>query len=135
MEKLARFSVSLPSDLLERFDRWVEVRGNKTRSDALRQLIRRYISESCWEDGDQIVFGTVTLFYDHHSHDSAQEITSLQHDFGDIIICSTHIHVDHHNCFESVVFRGKSSRVKKFAKDLSGLKDVSSSEPVISTIP
>jgi CopG family transcriptional regulator, nickel-responsive regulator len=135
LEKLARFSVSLPSELLERFDKWIEERGHKTRSDALRQLIRRFISESCWEDGEQTVFGTVTLSYDHHSHDSAQEITSLQHDFGDIIICSTHIHADHHHCFESVVFRGRSSRVREFVRDLIGLRDVSSSDPVISAIP
>ncbi|WP_369294194.1 ribbon-helix-helix protein, CopG family, partial [Klebsiella pneumoniae] len=75
MDKLARFSVSLPAPLLDMFDSWIEARGYRTRSDALRQLIRRFISESYWEDGEKIVFGTVTLTYDHHSHDSASEIT------------------------------------------------------------
>ncbi|HOI81044.1 MAG: nickel-responsive transcriptional regulator NikR [Thermovirgaceae bacterium] len=135
MDKLARFSVSLPAPLLDRFDSWIEARGYRTRSDALRQLIRRFISESYWEDGEKIVFGTVTLTYDHHSHDSASEITNLQHEFGDLIICSTHIHADYHHCFESVVFKGKASRVKEFVRQLSGLKDVSSSDPVISSIP
>ncbi|MDO9507755.1 MAG: nickel-responsive transcriptional regulator NikR [Thermovirgaceae bacterium] len=135
MEKLARFSVSLPATLLDKFDVWIEMRGHKTRSDALRQLIRRFISESCWEDGEQTIFGTVTLTYDHHSHDSAQEITALQHNFGDLIICSTHIHADRHHCFESVVFKGKASRVKEFIKEVSGLKDVYGSDPIITAIP
>ena len=135
MDKLARFSVSLPAPLLDKFDSWVDTRGFRNRSEALRELIRRFISESCWEDGEKTVFGTVTLTYDHHSGDSAREITSLQHDFGDLIICSTHIHADHHHCFESVVFHGKASRVKEFIRQLSGLRDVSSSDPVITTIP
>ena len=123
------------ASLLEKFDAWVETRGFRNRSEALRELIRRFISESCWEDGEKTVFGTVTLTYDHHSGDSAREITSLQHDFGDLIICSTHIHADHHHCFESVVFHGRASRVKEFIRQLSGLRDVSSSDPVITTIP
>lgn len=135
MDRLARFSVSLPASLLKKFDAWIDASGHKTRSDALRQLIRRFISESCWEAGGQTVFGAVTLTYEHHSHDSAQEITSLQHDFGDLIICSTHIHADQNHCFESVVFKGKALRVKEFIRKISGLRDVYSSEPVITTIP
>lgn len=135
LDKLARFSISLPAPLLEKFDQWIEAKGHKTRSDALRLLIRRFISESCWEDGEKTVFGTVTLTYDHHSHDSAQEITSLQHDFGDLIICSTHIHADEHHCFEIVVFKGKPSRVRELIRNLSGLRDVYSSDPAIAAIP
>ncbi len=89
MDNLTRFSVSLPALLLEDFDRSLEARGYRTRSDAMRQLIRRFITESYWDEGEKTLFGTVTLTYDHHSHDSAREITSLQHEFGDLIICTT----------------------------------------------
>jgi len=130
MERLARFSVSLPEGLLNKFDHWIEKRGHKTRSDALRQLIRYYIAESFWEEGDQEVYGALTLTYDHHSHDAAREVTAIQHDFGDIIICSTHIHVDHDHCFEVVVLRGEASKVKTFLNAVSGLKSVHNTNPV-----
>jgi CopG family nickel-responsive transcriptional regulator len=135
LDKLTRFSISLPASLLEDFDGSLEARGYRTRSDAMRQLIRRFITESFWEEGDKSIFGTVTLTYDHHSHDSAKEITALQHEFGDLIVCTTHIHADYQHCFESVVFRGKASRVREFIKEISGLKDVQSSDPAVSFIP
>ncbi|MBO8153161.1 nickel-responsive transcriptional regulator NikR [Thermovirga sp.] len=134
MERLARFSISLPESLLEEFDRWIEKKGHTSRSDVLRQLIRNYISETYWEEGTKEVYGTVTLIYDHHSHDTAQELTSLQHDFSDIIICSTHIHIDHDHCFEVVVLKGSSASVKKFIDALNGLKSVYHTNPVFTAI-
>gem|GEM_PF-3071936 len=56
MDKLTRFSISLPASLLEDFDGSLEARGYRTRSDAMRQLIRRFITESFWEEGDKSNF-------------------------------------------------------------------------------
>lgn len=134
MEKLARFSVSLPDSLLEEFDCRIRSAGHKNRSEALRHLIRNFIAESCWERGNESVYGTITITYDHHSHDTAQELTALQHDFGHIIICSTHVHIDHDHCFEVIVLRGASEDVKRFVEALSGLKSVYSTKPVF-TVP
>jgi len=134
MEKLTRFSVSLPKSLLEEFDARIETTGHKTRSEALRYLIRGFIAESCWEGDTESVYGTITITYDHHSHDTAQELTALQHDFGHIIICSTHVHVDHNHCFEVIMLRGASKDVKGFVEALSGLKSVYSTKPVFTVL-
>jgi CopG family nickel-responsive transcriptional regulator len=134
MERLARFSVSLPESLLEEFDVHVEATGHKNRSEALRHLIRDFIAESCWECGTESVYGTITITYDHHSHDTAQELTALQHDFGQIIVCSTHVHIDHDHCFEVIVLRGPSKEAKRFVEALSGLKSVYSTKPVFTVL-
>lgn len=134
MERLARFGVSLPESLLEEFDSRIESAGYKKRSDALRNLIRDYIAESVWEKGTESVYGTVTITYDHHSHDTAQELTALQQDFGHIIICSTHVHVDHDHCFEVVLLRGSSEDVKRFVEGISGIKYVHSTKPVFTVL-
>lgn len=131
MEKLARFSVSIPTPLLEDFDRWIEQRGLPNRSDALRQLIRQFIGQSQWEEGEGMVWGSVTLYYDHHSHDAAHEITHLQHDHGDIIVCTTHVHVDHDNCLEVIILNGEVAMIQSFIQDVSRLKCIKNAVPVV----
>jgi CopG family nickel-responsive transcriptional regulator len=58
----------------------------------------------------------------------------LQHDFGQIIVCSTHVHIDHDHCFEVIVLRGPSKEVKRFVEALSGLKSVYSTKPVFTVL-
>lgn len=82
MEEMVRFSVSMPEDLAREFDRWVEEKKLRNRSDALRQIIRSYIGQAMWETQEGEAYGTFTFSYDHHSKDSSREIMRLQHDFG-----------------------------------------------------
>ena len=44
MPEIARFSVSLESDLLERFDRFCAESRFATRSEAIRQLLREKLT-------------------------------------------------------------------------------------------
>ncbi|EFQ23843.1 transcriptional regulator NikR, CopG family [Aminomonas paucivorans DSM 12260] len=115
---LARFSVSLPEELLEAFDRWIQRQSLGTRSEALRKLIRRFISESLWEERSGEVCGTLTLLYDHHSRDAVGELTRLEHDFEDVIVCTTHIHLDHDHCLEAVLLKGPTCRARAFSEAL-----------------
>lgn len=66
MSEIQRFGVSIPNDLLERFDRLLVKKGYQNRSEALRDLVRDYLvnEEAQKEKGE--VLGTVTLVYDHH---------------------------------------------------------------------
>jgi len=129
-----RFGVSVPEKLLERFDGLLCREKNTNRSEAIRQLIREAVAKESWELEDEEVYGTITITYDHHSHDANSDLTSIQHDFGDVIICSTHIHVDHDHCLEVIVTRGKSGDIKELVKELGKLRCIESVSPVITTI-
>jgi CopG family transcriptional regulator, nickel-responsive regulator len=48
----------------------------------------------------------------------------LQHDHHDLIISTTHAHLDHHTCLEVVVVKGGSKRVQQLAVLLIGAKGV-----------
>jgi CopG family nickel-responsive transcriptional regulator len=48
----------------------------------------------------------------------------LQHDHHDLIIPTTHAHLDHHTCLEVVVVKGPSKRIQKLADLLIGAKGV-----------
>ena len=88
MSQLERFSVSVEQDLLGRFDRLIEARGNPTRSEALRDLMRQELVNAAWENPGSEVFGTVTILYDHHAHGLAHALADLQHDHCDAIVSS-----------------------------------------------
>ena len=130
---LVRFGVAVPGNLLELFDRRIAEAGLPNRSEALRQLIREYVAQDTWENGGQ-VYGTITLTYNHHANDATSKLTELQHDFGEIIVCTTHVHADHHHCLEVIIVRGEVARVKEFLTALRALKAMQSVSPVIATL-
>jgi CopG family nickel-responsive transcriptional regulator len=134
MEKLARFGVTVPEDVLAEFDRRLERSGKSNRSNAIRQLIRSYIAEDRWREEDGQVYGTVTLMYDHHESRVSKDLNSFQHDHGAVIVCATHVHVTHDTCLECVVLRGRSSHIKAFVDALGKLKGLKSLDTVITSI-
>ena len=133
-EPLIRFGVAVPENLLQNFDERLESAGLPNRSEALRQLIREYVSRDTWQKGSGQVYGTITITYDHHANDVAARLTSLQHDFGAIIVCNAHVHVDHDHCLETIIVRGDVESAKRFIASLRALKAVSSVNPVIAVL-
>ena len=133
MPTLERFGVSIEDDLLERFDALIKERGYSSRSEAIRDLVRCELVKDEWADPDTEVVGTVTIVYDHHARELGDMLTELQHKYHDSIICSTHIHLDAHNCLEIVIVRGKSTRVKCIANALISTRGVKRGELACST--
>ena len=135
--KLARFSITMPEPLLEEFDQHIQSSGRRNRSEAFRKLMRRYIAEEQWraaadsgqKDGE--VYGTATLVYDHHLPNLTRKLTGVQHDHGQVILCTTHVHVDHDTCLECIVMRGVPSEVQKFLEALKTIRGIKSLEKVI----
>jgi CopG family nickel-responsive transcriptional regulator len=123
MSELTRFGVSTSSELLERFDKLIESKGYVNRSEAIRDLIRDYLVEYEWEE-DLETIGAVTIVYDHHVSELSELLTSIQHEYCTMIISSMHIHIDHHNCLEITVIKGKGSKVKDIADKLISTKGV-----------
>ncbi|WP_297070053.1 nickel-responsive transcriptional regulator NikR [Thermococcus sp.] len=131
--KITRFGVSIPDNLLEKFDRIVEKRGYANRSEAIRDLIRDFIVRYEWETGDADVAGTITMVYNHDEADVVKELLDLQHDYLSEIVSSIHVHMDRHNCLEVVIVRGKAKRIKEIADRLLSLKGVKHGKLVMTT--
>jgi CopG family transcriptional regulator, nickel-responsive regulator len=124
MAELCRIGVAISSDLLESFDALIEQRGYENRSEAFRDMIRNELVQQHWESADEEVFGTVTLVYDHHVRSLPEKLTELQHQYHEAIMSTVHVHLDHHNCLEVVLVRGKASFVQKLANSLIATKGV-----------
>jgi CopG family transcriptional regulator, nickel-responsive regulator len=124
MGDLARFGVSIPDDLLEKFDGLIKDKGYNNRSEAIRDLIRDRLVENQWTESGNDVVGTVTVVYNHEQSDLAQKLTEIQHRKHDLIISAVHVHLDFHNCLEVLIMRGRSDEVRKAGEQLISTRGV-----------
>ena len=123
-ESAARFSVSLPPKLLRDLDRMTREKGYDNRSLAVADMIRDRLVEHHQKFGTGEIAGTITLVYDHHRQHVQSTLTDIQHDHHEVIISSLHVHLDHHNCLEVLVVRGKAEVIKTIADELIAAKGV-----------
>ncbi len=121
MRETVRFSVSLNADLLKQFDAMWQGDGLPTRSEAVQTMIRQARVTQDWTSGKRVA-GSVIIVYDHHEKSLAYELVKIQHDFEHLVIAAQHAHLDHDNCLESIIVRGKASDIEKLVKHLKALK-------------
>jgi CopG family nickel-responsive transcriptional regulator len=133
MSELSRIGVAIDSDLLAKFDALIARRGYTNRSEAFRDLIREELIEKAWEAPDSKVVGTVTIVYDHHVRLLNEKLTDLQHEFYHHILSTLHVHLDHDNCLEVLVVRGRAAEVRKIADTLISTKGVKHGRLTITT--
>ena len=133
MSDLARIGVAIDSDLLAKFDQLIGQRGYTNRSEAFRDLIRDELVEKSWESPESDVVGTVTLVYDHHVRMLSDKLMDMQHDYHRNIISTLHVHLDHDNCLEVLIVKGKASQVQKVAGALISTKGVKHGRLTITT--
>lgn len=119
-----RFGVSMEPALLARFDRLLAERGYGSRSEAIRDLVRRRLDEERLRADATNVVGTLTIVYDHEQHDLAHRLTHIQHDHHTTIVANVHVHLDPRNCLEVLIVRGRARRVRRLAEELIATKGV-----------
>ena len=134
MGVLSRIGIALDSELIKRFDRSIARRGYTNRSEAFRDLIRDRLVTEQTASPDAVVVGTVTLIYDHHDSGISEKLTELQHAHHELVVSTSHAHLDHDSCLEVLLVHGKAARVRRFADLLIGLKGVQHGRLVM-TVP
>jgi CopG family nickel-responsive transcriptional regulator len=133
MAQLKRFGVSIPANLVDAFDRLIEGKGYRTRSEAIRDLMRDALVKSEWERNAGQVVGTVTIVYNHEVREISRVLTQLQHQHRDAIVCTTHVHMDEHHCMEVLVVRSSAAEVQAIADQLISTRGVKHGKLVCTT--
>ncbi len=128
--QVKRFGVSLEEDLQQELDRLVEKHGFPNRSQAIRFLIKKYSVEDEWKENKEVA-GAIVLVYDHHKRELQTKSTDIQHDYHHLILSVQHVHLDHHNCLETIAVKGRSEELKKLANRLIAIKGVMHGELVM----
>jgi CopG family nickel-responsive transcriptional regulator len=130
MSDLIRTGLSLDRRLLERFDQAIGRKGYQNRSEAVRDLIREYLIQEEARENKTIV-GTLTMVYDHHRPKLSEKLIEAQHHAQATVLASTHVHLDHDNCLEVVIMKGKSGDVRRLGDHLLSLRGVNHGRLVI----
>jgi len=130
---IARFSVSVEGDLLEKFDRFCREEHFATRSEAVRQLIRDTLTRRAWHAETKEAAGTLTLVYDHHRAQLRDKLMQLQHDNTANVVATLHVHLEHDLCLEVIALRGPAGHLQKIASQLRGLKGIFKGELVMAS--
>ena len=121
-ENLVRFGVAMESSLVEQLDALAAVRGCN-RSELLRDLTRAEVGRNALADRVP-AFAAVTLVYNHHVRELSERLTSLQHDLGEQVRSTMHVHLDHEHCLEVIVMRGRSDQLKEVTGRMIGTRGV-----------
>jgi len=130
--KIERVSVSIEKPLLEKFESYISGNGFPTRSEAVKSLIRRALVEQEWQKGTDVA-GAISIVYDHHKRGTMEKLTEAQHDFGGLIVCTQHVHLDHHNCMEVIVVRGRAVKIRNLLNRIKAIKGLKHSSLMMAT--
>ncbi|MGD1041487.1 MAG: nickel-responsive transcriptional regulator NikR [Sedimentisphaerales bacterium] len=124
MAQIERVGVSLEKELLGAFDKLIAGKGYQSRSEAIRDLIRQQLSSDQLSNEKAEAVAAVVLVYDHHATAIMERLTELQHSHFIKTISSLHIHLNHHDCLEVIVLRGKVGEINRMGDKLVSIKGV-----------
>ncbi len=120
-----RFTISLNEDLAEQFDALISQKGYQNRSEAVRDMLRHELESARLEQEESpYCVASLSYVYNHHARDLTERLINLQHQHHHLVLSSMHVHLDHDNCMETVILRGATGEVSKFANELMAVRDV-----------
>ncbi len=125
MPKIVRVGVTFPPDLLKEFDEILDKMGYESRSKAVQDAVRLYVSEKKWlreEKANQT--GVLLMVYDHEVKGLESELTETQHHHARLISSTMHIHIGERDCLEAIAVKGKASEIRQLSDELTTKKGV-----------
>ncbi len=133
MSNVARFGVSLKPEVLKALDDYKDKKKFANRSQAITFIVEEALAGQAHYSNREVC-GALVLVYDHHKTDFMSKFVSIQHDYQSIILASQHIHVDHHNCLETITLRGKPVKLQELADMILSLKGIKHGKLVLTSL-
>jgi CopG family nickel-responsive transcriptional regulator len=135
MSKVTRIGVTFPPELLRDFDEIINKMGYESRSKAIQDAVRLYVSERKWlKEEDTLQTGIILMVYDHEVKGLETELTETQHEHTSIITSSMHIHISERDCLEAIAVKGKASEIRHLSDELTTRRGVKILKTTIVTI-
>ena len=122
---MERITMSIDEKLAKEFDALIAKRGYTSRSEAMRDLLRREVesNRSAYEAKSHCV-ANLSYIYNHHERELAERLTETQHEHHDLVVSAMHVHLDHDHCLEVIVMRGRSDEIRNAADRLISTRGV-----------
>jgi CopG family nickel-responsive transcriptional regulator len=133
-KKLMRIGISLPGELLDKFDKTLLKRGYSSRSEGIRDAIRTYNRHYEWM---QQISGkraaTISIVYDCSKTGVSNTLAKIQHENMDLISSSVRFHIEADSCFEVIILKGEGEKIVELAEKILSFKGVKHSR--LTTVP
>lgn len=121
---MQRITITLEDEFLDEIDRVAEQRGYTSRSEAIRDLVRAGLLSEEPVAGDTPCVAALTYVYDHETRELARRLTDEQHEHHDLTVATLHVHLDHHQCLEVSVLKGRRDEVAALANRITSQRGV-----------
>ncbi len=122
---LTVISITLPSELLKKFDEFIKTRGYYSRSEAFRDAIRSLIAESeVAKMTTGTVAATIMITCDYARRDVDLRVTEVRHEFDDVVVENVHRHIDDKYCLEIFIAEGENQRMLDLIGRVRGMRGI-----------
>ena len=124
-EKLTRLGVSVPDNLLRYFDELLVENGHSSRSDAVRDALRRYIQYHEWmNDVKGKRLGIYEMVYSPLKKGLPASISNILGESKEIVLSSILIHLKNDDYLHITIMYGEAENLVELAEKLMALKGV-----------
>ena len=114
---MERVTISMSDEFAGELSAFMGSAGYANRSEALRDLARLGLQHArLSSDSGGECFATLSYVFNHHTRELPKRLTGAHHDHHHLHVATMHVHLDHENCLEVAVLRGKAEAVRDFAK-------------------
>ncbi len=113
---MERVTISMSDEFAAELSAFMDSAGYANRSEALRDLARLGLQHARLnaESGSEC-FAALSYVFNHHTRELPKRLIGAHHDRHHIHVATLHVHLDHENCLEVAVLRGKAEAVRDFA--------------------
>jgi CopG family nickel-responsive transcriptional regulator len=136
MSKVTRVGVTFPPELLKDFDQIINKMGYESRSKAIQDAVRLYVSERKWlqQEPNTEQTGVILMVYDHDVHGLESGLTEVQHHHSNMITSTLHIHISEEDCLEAIAVKGKAADLRHLSDELATKRGVKILKTVVVTV-
>ncbi len=135
MTKITRIGVTFPPKLLKEFDEITNNMGYESRSKAIQDAVRLFVSERKLLKKEKTAqTGVLLMVYDHEVRGLERDLTEVQHNHSDLISSTMHIHIGERDCLEAIAVKGKTSEIRHLSDELATKRGVKILKPIIVSV-
>ncbi|MDQ8185468.1 nickel-responsive transcriptional regulator NikR [Pelagicoccus sp. SDUM812002] len=119
-----RVSITIPRSVLAKFDSMLTQRGFANRSQAITEILNREIIEASADHDEQIMAGTITLFYSTRRNNLQSTLSRIQRKHLAEVISSLHVQLEDDHIMEVLVVQGPAHKLRSISNELITCKGV-----------
>ena len=115
---MQRITITIDERLAQDLDILAHARGYQNRSEAVRDLVRAGIAHTRPDLSSTECLATVVYIYDQSTRELPKRLAHALQEQHDLSVATMRVALDHRDCMEVSVLKGKTSEVEKLAENI-----------------